>query len=141
MFRELYFCRWPVESKYLELKQRLGLESFSGTTTTSVFQEFYLNMLLSNLSSLVKNHVDERIEECRNPANKYRYQANRSFIIGQMKKSLPKILFGIAGISVINEIIEAAFCFRSQIQPGRSFKRKRNKAIGRTHFNNKKTAF
>lgn len=97
-------------------------------------------MLLSNLSALVKNHVDEHIEKCSNPANKYRYQANRSFIIGQMKKSLPKILFGMDGISVINEI-EAAFCFRSQIQPGRSFKRKRNKAIGRTHFNNKKAAF
>ena len=30
---------------------------------------------------------------------------------------------------------------RSQIMPGRTFRRKKNKAIGRTHFNNKKVAF
>ncbi|MCB7329308.1 transposase, partial [Mediterraneibacter faecis] len=41
MFRELYFYRWPVETKYKELKSRLAIEEFSGATTTSVLQEFY----------------------------------------------------------------------------------------------------
>lgn len=141
MFRELYFCRWPVETKYLELKQRLQIESFSGATTTSIFREFYLNMLFSNLSALIKNYVDDTIDASKNPANKYRYQANRSFIIGQLKKIIPKILCEILDISIINNLIENAYHSRSQIQPGRSFKRKRNKAIGRTHFNNKKVAF
>lgn len=50
MFRELYFYRWPVETKYKELKSRLAIEEFSGATTTSVLQEFYINVLLSNLS-------------------------------------------------------------------------------------------
>ncbi|RGM52860.1 hypothetical protein DXC13_01235 [Agathobacter rectalis] len=57
MFQELYFYRWPVELKYKELKSRLAIEEFSGATTTSVFQEFYINMLLSNLSSLIKNQA------------------------------------------------------------------------------------
>ena len=92
MFRELYFYRWPVETKYKELKSHLAMEEFSGATTTSVFQEFYINMLLSNLSSLIKNEVDEEINITSKSSNKYRYQANRSFIIGQMKLILPKIL-------------------------------------------------
>lgn len=141
MFRELYFLRWPVETKYLELKKRLEIESFSGATTTSIFQEFYLNMLFSNLSALIKNHVDDLLDHSANPANKYRYQANRSFVIGQLKKFIPKILCGMLTTSVINDITEFAFVARSQIQPGRSFRRKKNKAIGRTHFNNKKPAF
>ena len=58
MFQELYFYRWPVELKYKELKSRLAIEEFSGATTTSVFQEFYINMLLSNLSSLIKNQAN-----------------------------------------------------------------------------------
>ena len=53
MFRELYFYRWPVETKYKELKSRLAIEEFSRATTTSVLQEFYINVLLSNLSSLI----------------------------------------------------------------------------------------
>ncbi|MBC7961108.1 MAG: IS4 family transposase [Vallitaleaceae bacterium] len=141
MFRELYFLRWPVETKYLELKKRLEIESFSGATTTSIFQEFYLNMLFSNLSALIKNHVDEILDNSANPANKYRYQANRSFIIGQLKKTLPKILCKMLNVSAINDIVDYAFITRSQIQPGRSYPRKKNKAIGRTHFNNMKPSF
>lgn len=141
MFRELYFCRWPVETKYKELKSRLAMEEFSGATTTSVFQEFYINMLLSNLSSLIKNEVDEEINITAKDTNKHRYQANRAFIIGQMKLILPKILCCIYNLSVIDQLYTEAFRCRSQILPDRSFKRKRNKAIGRRHFNNKKVSF
>ena len=45
MFQELYFYRWPVETKYKELKDRLAIEEFSGASTVSVFQEFYINLL------------------------------------------------------------------------------------------------
>lgn len=88
MFQELYFYRWPVELKYKELKSRLAIEEFSGATTTSVFQEFYINMLLSNLSSLIKN------------------QANRAFIIGFMKRLLPKILCTISTIDELTDFIQ-----------------------------------
>lgn len=100
MFQELYFYRWPIELKYKELKSRLAIEEFSGATTTSVFQEFYINMLLSNLSSLIKN------------------QANRAFIIGFMKRLLPKILCTISTIDEINRLYSEAVRNRSQIMPG-----------------------
>ena len=141
MFRELYFYRWPVETKYKELKSRLAMEEFSGATTTSVFQEFYINMLLSNLSSLIKNEVDEEINITSKSSNKYRYQANRSFIIGQMKLILPKILCCMYDLSAIDRLYTDALRCRSQIMPGRSFRRKKNKAKGRTHFNNQKVSF
>ena len=74
-------------------------------------------------------------------SNKYRYQANRAFIIGQMKLILPKILCCIYGLSAIDQLYSDALRCRSQIMPGRSFRRKKNKAKGRTHFNNKKVSF
>lgn len=141
MFCELYFYRWPVETKYKELKSRLALEEFNGATTTSVFQEFYINLLLSNLSSLIKNEVDEEIEITAKSSNKFRYQANRSFIIGRMKTIVPKILCNIFNDSAIDQLLEDAYRCRSQIMPGRSFRRKKNKAKGRTHFKNKKASF
>lgn len=139
MFRELYFLRWPVELKYNELKNRLALEEFNGATTTSIFQEFYINMLLANLTSLIKNEVDDKINASANPANKYRYQANRSFVIGRLKKMLPKIFCEMKDIHSIDILFDEALLRKSQIQPNRKYKRKRNK--GRTHFNNKKVAF
>lgn len=141
MFQELYFYRWPVELKYKELKSRLAIEEFSGATTTSVFQEFYINMLLSNLSSLIKNQADEEIEISAKSSNKYRYQANRAFIIDFMKRLLPKILCTISTIDEINRLYSKAVRNKSQIMPGRTFKRKKNKAKGRTHFNHQKVSF
>lgn len=141
MFRELYFYRWPVETKYKELKSRLAIEEFSGATTTSVLQEFYINVLLSNLSSLIKNQVDEEIQITAKSTNKYRYQANRAFIIGRIKTIVPKILCNLFDLSAIDRLYKESLRCRSQIMPGRTFRRKKNKAIGRTHFNNKKVAF
>ena len=141
MFQELYFYRWPVETKYKELKSRLAMEEFSGATTISVFQEFYINMLLSNLSSLIKNQADEDIFISANSSNKHRYQANRAFIIGRMKKMLPKILCGFSQLSAIDQVFEDALRCRSQVLPGRTFRRKKSHTKGRSHFNNKKIAF
>ena len=95
-------------------------------------------MLLSNLSSLIKNQADEEIEISAKSSNKYRYQAKRAFIIGFMKRLLPKILCTISTIDEINRLYSEAVRNRSQIMPGRTFKRKKNKAKGRTHFNNQK---
>ena len=98
-------------------------------------------MLLSNLSSLIKNAVDDKINITAKDTNKYRYQANRAFIIGRIKKCVPKILCGLCNLEVIKQLYEDAYRCRSQIIPGRSFQRKKNKAIGRTHFRNKKVSF
>lgn len=141
MFYELYFMRWPVESKYLELKTKLQIEEFNGATPNSIFQEFYINLLLANLASLVKNQVDEEIEITAKSTNKHRYQANRTFIIGRIKKTLPRFLSGCCDGSVIEQIYIDALKCRSQVQPGRSFKRNMKKIKNRTHFRNIKTAF
>lgn len=141
MFQELYFYRWTVEGKYKELKTQLALEEFSGATTVSVFQEFYINLLFSNLSSLIKNQADEEIKISAKSTNKYRYQSNRSFIIGRMKFILPKILCYILDLSAIDQLLQESIRCKSQIIPDRSFHRNCKKLRRRTHFNNQKVAF
>lgn len=71
----------------------------------------------------------------------FRYQANRAFIIGRVKTIVPKILSNLFDLSVLDILYKESLRCRSQIMPGRTFRRKKNKAIGRTHFNNKKVAF
>ena len=91
-------------NKIKELKSRLAIEEFSGATTTSVLQEFYINVLLSNLSSLIKNQVDEEIQITAKSTNKYRYQANRAFIIGRVKTIVPKILCNLFDLSALDHL-------------------------------------
>ena len=120
----------------------LYLVAFDGTCHmdgTSVEQEFYLTLLLSNLASLIKADADTEISKAASPSNKYRYQANRAFIIGSIKKILPKILTGLASFSLMVETYEQACTIKSQIQPGRKCPRNhRAKYRERKHFNNRK---
>lgn len=142
MFRELYFLRWPVELKYKELKSRFAIEEFSGATSISVMQEFYINMLLSNLTSLVKNQVDDELKITARSTNKHRYQANRAFIIGRIKTIFPKILCSILNLSAVDALFRDALRCRSQIMPGRQYPRGNTlKNRRRTHFKNMKPSF
>ena len=43
-FKELYFLRWGVESKYKELKSSIQIEEFSGTKPISIEQDFYVSI-------------------------------------------------------------------------------------------------
>ena len=141
MFRELYFYRWPIEVKYRELKTRLCLEEFSGATAVSIMQEFYINVLLSNLALLIKNEADNNLQIPAESANKHRYQSNRSFIIGCLKGLLPKILCNILKLTCIDRLYKETLRTKGKVLPGRSYPRKKLKLICRTHFNNKKVAF
>ena len=100
----------------------------TGVTTVSVFQEFFINMLLSNLASLIKNQADdEELLISPRSSNKYRYQANRAFVIGRMKRILPKILCSILKLSSVDQLFQDSLRCRSQIMPGRAFRRKKAK--------------
>ena len=43
-FKELYFLRQGVESKYKELKSSIKIEEFSGTKPIAIEQDFYTSM-------------------------------------------------------------------------------------------------
>ena len=138
-FKDLYFMRWPIELKYGELKNQCLLEEFSGATSTSIEQEFFINLLMSNLSSMVKSAADKHIEENSNSNNKCRYQANRAYIIARMKWFMARFVAGVCEISLLENIFEGACAIRSQIQPGRKSPRnKKAHARERKHFNNRK---
>ena len=81
-----------------------------------------------------------KIDITSKSSNKFRYQANRAFIIGRIKIIFPKILCDLSELPVIEKLYKEAVRCRSQILPGRSFPRKKLKSKGRSHFRNKKAA-
>ena len=127
-FMELYFKRWPIETKYNTIKNKLKLENFSGRTLISVQQDFYATMFLSNLVAISKVIADESIREMNREKDlKYNYQVNESMLIGHLKNRLVKCLLeknDSKREQLLNEIIEDAIHSRVPIRPGRSFKRK-----------------
>ena len=53
-FKKLYFMRWPVETKYDELKNKLEIENFTGWTKKAIEQDFYATMYLSNIAAAAR---------------------------------------------------------------------------------------
>lgn len=58
MFKELYFLRWRIESKYKEFKSSIEIEEFSGNRQISIKQDFYASIYLSMVTSLIKRDAD-----------------------------------------------------------------------------------
>ena len=92
-----------------------------------------------NLSSIVKKDADIRIANSSRPDNKFAYQANRAFIIGGIKYLLPRMLCGSFHKWMVTDLFLSAAKVKSQIQPGRKYKRCKKKDNLWTHFYHRKT--
>jgi len=83
VFKKLYFMRWPIETKYDEIKNKLQVENFSGLTIKAVMQDFYIIMLLSNAIAVAGWKAQSDIDEQRKDKdNKYNYHVNVNHAIG-----------------------------------------------------------
>ncbi len=88
-FKYLYHVRWGIESKYNDIKNKLQIESFSGTTTLAIKQDFYATMFLSNLASIMVFENAEEIDRVHNSNdNKYQYKANINATISILKEKV-----------------------------------------------------
>lgn len=86
-FRQCYFLRWPVEETYKLVKEKIGLTNFRGYSENSVLQEFWISMLLANLTLTIKRETDGIIESAINQkGNKHRYMTNRNELVGYLSR-------------------------------------------------------
>ena len=85
-FKKLYFMRWPIETKYDEIKNKLQVENFSGWTVKAIMQDFYISMFLSNAMAVARWEAQSAIDEQReNKDNKYDYHVNANHSVGVFK--------------------------------------------------------
>ncbi|MDR3170509.1 MAG: hypothetical protein LBU17_02645 [Treponema sp.] len=76
-FKRLYFKRWPIETKYNELKKKLEIENFSGRIVDNIRQDFYAAMTIDNIACGLYWKAQEVVEkERRDKDNKWEYQVN-----------------------------------------------------------------
>ena len=139
-FKELYFERWKIETKYLEVKEHWKIEEFTGTGALAVRQDFFITMLHVNLAAIIKTQADEFIAQNANSRNVYQYRARRTYIIGKVKLNFIRWIICPFTQENIDDIILEASKKRSQVQPGRTRKRKR-RTRARKHYNNRKSTF
>ncbi len=91
--RWLYAKRWGVETKYLELKSRLEIDSFSGQSANTVLQDIYATLYISNLVAFLSYEADLIIEEKTSlKDNKYAQKTNRSNCLSLLRDEFINII-------------------------------------------------
>lgn len=118
LFSDLYARRWAVEEAFKQLKCRLTAENFSGKSVLAVEQDFHARVLLMNLTNLFVLEADRRIA-CDTAHREHRYQANRHFALAQLRRYLPRLLLGRAGIKLITKILQRLSSESEAVRPDR----------------------
>ncbi|MBU3103070.1 IS4 family transposase [Clostridium gasigenes] len=136
-FKELYFLRWGVESKYKELKSSLKIEEFSGTKPIAIEQDFYASIYLSMIGSLIKKDADAAIaNDNKGKTLNSTYQSNRNFILGQVFKRIIHLLVKARSRNkILESILEKAIKIRSQVRDNRSCERNKKHPRKKHHHN------
>lgn len=128
-FAEIYHMRWGIEEKYDDLKNKLEIENFSGTSNIAVLQEFYATMFLNNIASIMAMDCKEEIaEHCKDKELKYQYKANISITISILKFSLIEMFLCKSQKKrdkILDNIYHQLLISVTPIRPNRTYKRNR----------------
>jgi hypothetical protein len=139
-FKGLYFKRWPIETKYDEVKKKLEVENFSGIRADNIRQDFYAAMTLANIAAGLYEEAQEGAEEeRRGKGNKWKYQVNVNHEVGVLKDRLIIMLLEKDGKkrgAMFKEIIELLKSRLIPVRPNRSIPRRQARKV-KFHHNHK----
>ena len=144
MFRMCYFLRWPVEEKYKRIKEKVGLTDFRGWSDNSVQQEFWIAMLLANLTQAIKRETDGIIDVSINSKNnKHNYQTNMNELTGCLSRHISEYMDADTmeeKFTVIHAVFDFAISHRVWNKKGCEESAPRtNPRKAKHHYNNKMT--
>lgn len=140
-FKGLYFKRWPIETKYDVVKNKLELENFSGYSKNIILQDFWASMHVANMVTVVRQKADADIQKERaEKNNRYTYVANLNRVIATTRDYLVAVCLATSVeererlLDVIHKEIRKAVI---PVRPGRSTRRPANPRKAKFHHNRK----
>ena len=130
-FKTLYHFRWPIETKYDELKNKFQLEKFTGKTLNSVYQDFYNQMTKLNIISYLRQISSLEINSVGHK-KKISIQASIKVFLFY----LPQLLHDtFRRIEIIHEICMLLKKILFPVRDGRSFSRKKKHTDRKYRYN------
>lgn len=120
--KELYGLRWPIEESYKTFKHKVCIENFSGKSQKAILQDFYVKILIMNLTAVAVRPINEALKK-KAVKVKYSHQVNFIEAIATMKKAV--VSFFVSGKTgeAIKRVIRRLSTITEPIRPGRKFKR------------------
>ena len=143
-FKQLYFRRWPIETKYDIVKNKVLVENFSSRTVEGIKQDFFAAMYLTNVAAAAAIDAQPAIEGVRkHKGNRYQYKANINEAIGILKDRLVLAL-SVSDTDLqamlIQEVVDEITRSVIPIRPNRSVGRKKTPRNSNFHHNRKRNS-
>jgi len=138
----LYKCRWGIEEAYKTLKARLDVIHFSGKTLQAVQQDFYANVFLISLTSILKSQIPVMLKTKKKSQNKEGRipVINNTYAIAQVKKLLKSTYFAFDQITDwMQQFLRNVKSAIEYSRKGQSNPRKPDKGHNRVFAQNYKT--
>ena len=122
--KELYNLRWGVEEQIKKYMQRLIIEFFSSLKINGVLQDFYANIFMLNIVSLLTNTVAKEVHDS-SKNNKFYRQINWTSALGDVRRSFVSLFLRTENKinSIINSLYESFKKNTEAIRPNRIFPR------------------
>jgi hypothetical protein len=139
--RVIKFMRWPVETKYDIVKNKLQMENFNTRTIDGIRQDFYAAMYLTNFAASLAIDAQQDIDAARaDKDNKHQYKANINELIGILKD---RFVFALAQNNprvqarMIREILDEVTRYVTPVRVERSVPRRASTRNTKFHHNYK----
>jgi hypothetical protein len=128
-FKKLYHLRWGIEEKYDELKNKMKIEAFSGTTPVAVLQDFYATMCLTNMIAYAEKDCAAELESInKSRERKYEYRINNTMAIASVKDSFIEMIMETSQRKqkrMFDKLFKRLIASTVPIRPERRYARKR----------------
>ena len=121
-FKWLYGKRWGIETNFDHLKNHLMIEDFTGLSSLSVLQDFFVSMFMANMQQIFISEAQDELKDQKKDTE-YEYKINKNLSFGFMKDRFVKILLDKNADRNIKDLKELFKINPSPIRKGRSFPR------------------
>ncbi|GHV23191.1 hypothetical protein FACS1894174_08740 [Bacteroidia bacterium] len=121
--REVYSLRWGIETLYGFAKNELQIESFSGIKSLCIQQDFYANLFVYNLQSLIEKQCEKYVETV-SEKRIYRYKINKNISWAMLKNRMVDLFLSRRHPADILMELQALFEYNVEpVRTGRKYPR------------------
>lgn len=99
-FKDLYHCRWGIETFYGVIKGRLDLENFTGYSQEAVLQDLHATIFLSNFESVLIEPAQQQLAQ-KSEGLKHPQQVNHAVSFHTIKSQIIALLLSSEPISEV----------------------------------------
>lgn len=120
VFKELYFTRWGIETKYDTIKNQLQLEAFSGQKVATIMQDFHITFLLSNLQEIIAKPCENQLIRISRD-RKHSYKINRNIAFGMMKNRIVDLFRDYNPEKILQSLVAIFMQHIEPVRPNRKY--------------------